>query len=204
MLPTISILDSLLLFVIMYGAVSTSVPASATAPLKTSNTSSMKNPIYIEIKNIVFSNFVLSSKNTYAAIGTVNKIQYNADTKSTFPIVPIKLTLWVPIPFLYILNGLNPMYCSIDIVFIRIDDIAKYMMYLFLKFPNSVMFKKLKQYSVMLINPSALPIPTNILYFLKNGDATVDITFIPQNVNKIQWALCIFIPFNRFVCFISA
>ena len=145
MLPTISILDSRLLFVTIYGAVSTSVPVNATAPLKTSNTSSMKNPMYIEIRYIVFSIFVFSSRKTYAAIGTVSRMQYSADTKSTFPIVPMKLTLWVPIPSLYILNGLNPMYCSIDIVFIRIDDIAKYMMYLFLNFPNSVMFIKLRQ-----------------------------------------------------------
>ena len=54
-------------------------------------------------------------------------------------------------------------------------------MYLFLNSANIVIFKKLKQYKVILINPSARPTPTNKLYCLKNGDKNVEIIFIIKN-----------------------
>ena len=72
----------------------------------------------------------------------VNKIVYRADIESIFPIVAIKLTLWVPIPSWYIFRGLKPMNCNMAIRFIKIDEMLKYKIYFFLNSPKYDTYRK--------------------------------------------------------------
>ena len=114
MATIINNLYNLLLFVTINGKTIVKVNIKPTVPLNTSNTSKIKNPRYIDIKYIILK-YLLSSRKIKAATDIVNKIVYIAETKSTLPIVPIKLTLCVPIPSWYRLSGLNSKYCNTHI-----------------------------------------------------------------------------------------
>ena len=76
---------------------------------------------------------------------------------------------------------------------IEVRAIEKYKIYFFSNFPNKEIFKKLNIYSVIVINPSALPTPTNKLYFLRKGDNKVETTLTTKNTIA---TFCILLSFK--------